>query len=203
MVSIEFLLTSLVVVLIPGTGVIYTISMGLFKGFRASCAAAVGCTLGIIPSMLACILGLAAVIHTSAVAFEFIKYLGVAYLLYLAWGMWRESGAMQLGEESQASSMAIASKGFLINILNPKLTLFFLAFLPQFVPVQASSPLLSMTVLGLVFMLMTLLVFLAYGLLANTLSHTIQNSPRSMTVIQRVFAASFASLAVKLAFSER
>lgn len=203
MITLEFLMTCLIVVLIPGTGVIYTISLGLFKGGRASAAAAVGCTLGIIPSMLACILGLAAVLHTSALAFQVLKTIGVAYLLYLAWAMWKNSAAMELGEQGETGLLSIAVKGFLINILNPKLSLFFLAFLPQFIPANAALPLVNMVALGLVFMAMTLAVFIAYGLLAHAVSHAVQNSPNSIKYMQRVFAASFAGLAAKLAFSER
>ena len=131
MISSEFLLTSLVVVLIPGTGVIYTISNGIFLGWRASIAAAIGCTAGIIPHLLASILGLSAILHMSAVAFQVIKLVGALYLLYLAWGMWRETGALKF--DSSCSNMRyrqIITRGFLINILNPKLSVFFLAFLP-------------------------------------------------------------------------
>ena len=204
MLSIEFLITSLIVVLIPGSGVIYTISTGLFKGSRASIFAALGCTAGIIPSLSACVLGLAAIMHTSALTFQLIKFAGVAYLLYLAWGMWKETGALVLeGEDSKASLWGISVKGFLINILNPKLSLFFLAFLPQFIPADGPSPLINMLVLGGVFMGMTFLVFIMYGLLANRLSSYVVNSPKAIKYIQRSFAASFALLGAKLAFTDK
>ena len=179
MISTEFLITSLIVVLIPGTGVIYTISTGLFQGARASLVAALGCTVGIVPSLVACILGLAAIIHTSAVVFQVIKFSGVAYLLYLAWAMWKQTGALVLGEDKNTVNMlAVSTRGFLINILNPKLALFFLAFLPQFVPAQAEAPLINMLLLGGVFMVMTLAVFILYGLLANSVSVYLVNSPK-------------------------
>ena len=204
MISTEFLITSLIVVLLPGTGVIYTISIGLLQNARASTFAAFGCTAGIIPSLLACILGLAAVIHTSALLFQIIKFIGVAYLLYLAWGMWKETGGLVLDDNGdKASMLAVGTKGFLINILNPKLSVFFLAFLPQFVPAQAESPLINMLVLGVVFMVMTLLVFILYGLLANSVSTYIVNSPKMMKYVQRTFSATFAMLGAKLAFAER
>ncbi len=204
MINSEFLITSLIVVLIPGTGVIYTLSTGLFKGARASVFAALGCTAGIIPSLIACILGLALIIHTSAIAFTIIKYAGVAYLLYLAWSMWKETGAIKLqNEKSGINGLSISLKAFLINILNPKLTLFFLAFLPQFIPSNAKVPVINMLVLGGVFMLMTLAVFILYGLLANSASRFIVNSPKITKYIQRTFALSFALLGFKLALSER
>lgn len=204
MISTEFLITSLIVVLLPGTGVIYTISMGLFRGARASLYAALGCTVGIIPSLLACILGLAAVIHTSALLFQVIKFAGVAYLLYLAWGMWKETGSLALDDNGEPANMlSVSTKGFLINILNPKLSVFFLAFLPQFVPPQAQAPLINMLVLGGVFMLMTLLVFVLYGFLANSFSTYVVNSPKIMKRVQRTFAVTFALLGAKLAFADR
>lgn len=204
MISTEFLITSLIVVLIPGTGVIYTISTGLFQGSRASIFAALGCTAGIIPSLIACILGLAVVIHTSAIAFQVIKFVGVAYLMYLAWSMWRETGGLELKDEGRKADLLVISlKGFLINILNPKLTLFFLAFLPQFIPTQTEVPLINMLVLGGIFMGMTLIVFILYGLLANSVRGYIVNSPKFIKYLQRTFAASFAILGAKLALSER
>jgi threonine/homoserine/homoserine lactone efflux protein len=204
MISTEFLITSLIVVLLPGTGVIYTISIGLFQGARASPFAALGCTVGIIPSLLACILGLAAVIHTSAVLFQVIKFAGVVYLLYLAWGMWKETGGLALDDNGERVNMlAVATKGFLINILNPKLSIFFLAFLPQFVPAQAEVLLINMLVLGIAFMAMTLFVFIFYGLLANSVSKYVVKSPKIMKYVQRTFSATFAMLGAKLALSER
>ena len=163
--STEFLLPSFVVVIMPGTGVLYTVATGLFLGRRASLFAALGCTLGIVPSLLASITGLALLIHASAVAFQVVKFAGVAYLLYLAWGMLQGGGPLSLEEDqSEQSIMAVISRGFLINILNPKLTIFFLAFLPQFVPVDVADPTRIMVLLGLVFMLMTLAMFIGYGL---------------------------------------
>ena len=204
MISTEFLITSLIVVLLPGSGVIYTISIGLMQGARASLFAALGCTAGIIPSLLACILGLAAVIHTSALLFQTVKFAGVAYLLYLAWGMWKDTGRLVLDDSSErVNKLAVSTKGFLINILNPKLSIFFLAFIPQFVPEQAETPLINMFVLGVVFMVMTLLVFILYGLLANSVSTYIVNSPKMMKYVQRTFSATFAMLGAKLAFAER
>ena len=204
MLSTEFLITSLVVVLIPGTGVIYTVSNGLFLGRRASIAAAIGCTAGIIPHLTASILGLSAILHMSALAFQSIKFAGAAYLLYLAWGMWRETGTLTL--DSSATSRGvwlIIRRGFLINILNPKLSVFFLAFLPLFVSTNASSPTLQMIVLSLIFMMMTLVIFVLYGISAHGVRKYIVSSPRGVTWIQRTFAATFAILGIKLALSEQ
>ena len=204
MFSTEFLLTSLIVVLMPGTGVIYTISTGLFMGRKESVFAALGCTSGIIPHLLATVLGLSALLHTSAVAFSIVKYVGVAYLLYLAWHMWQDNGTLHVEENRQKSSLVkIATRGFLINILNPKLSIFFLAFLPQFVSTNAISPMSEMFYLSLSFMLMTFVVFVIYGLFANKARIYVINSPKIMLRVQRTFASIFVLLSAKLAMAER
>ena len=204
MISTEFIITSLIVVLIPGTGVLYTISSSLFHGWRASIAASVGCTAGIIPHLLATILGLAALLHTSSVAFQFIKYIGAAYLFYLAWSIWRQTGGLKIQNEIQQKTLAdIALKGFLINILNPKLSIFFLAFLPQFIPINSEIPIQSMLILSMVFMAMTFLVFVIYGLFANSMRLYIIHSPKFMRLTQRSFAAIFAALGGKIIFTDQ
>ena len=204
MISTEFLITSLVVVLLPGAGVLYTLSTGLLKGVRAGVFASIGCTMGILPSLLASILGLAVIIHASALAFQLVKYAGVIYLLYLAWTMWRTTGMLNLaGEDARETAFATLMKGFLINILNPKLTLFFLALLPQFIPQQAADPTLTMLMLGGVYMALTFLVFTLYALLADQVRDYVVHSERATRTMQRGFAAGFALLGAKLAFSER
>ena len=205
MVSMEFLLTSLILVLIPGTGVIYTISTGIFLGVRASFAAALGCTLGILPSMLASIFGLAVILHTSALAFEVIKFIGVAYLLYLAWSIWKDSGEMQLEnkQELKVNLLQVALKGCLINVLNPKLTIFFLAFLPQFISSSVGSVTSQMLLLGGIFMAMTFFIFILYGMLASKVRQYLIGSSKITKYLQQTFAASFALLGVKLALTDR
>lgn len=202
--NIAFLVTSLVVVISPGTGVLYTLAAALSRGSRASVIAAIGCTLGIVPQMLAAIFGLAALLNASAAAFQTVKYLGVAYLLYLAWSALRERGAMAVQDDVGARSAArIIVTAVLINLLNPKLTLFFFAFLPQFVGPHEANAVGHMLLLSLVFMGETLVVFLAYGLLASQARSQIVSRPRAMTWIRRTFAASFVALAAKLALAER
>lgn len=204
MFSSEFLITSLVVVLIPGTGVIYTVSTGLFLGWRASIAAAIGCTAGIVPHLSASILGLSAILHMSALAFQGVKFAGAAYLLYLAWSMWRETGALEFNAPSREKGFwRIATRGFLLNILNPKLSIFFLAFLPLFVSADSASPTLAMFALSLVFMAMTLIIFVVYGVSANGVRRYVVNSPRVVVWLQRSFAATFAALGAKLALIEQ
>lgn len=204
MISFEFLITSLIVVLIPGTGVIFTVSTGITQGRKASIYAALGCTAGIVPHLLATILGLAAIMHTSAIAFQTLKYAGVAYLLYVAYATWQDRSAFSLEETpSKSSAMALIVKALLLNILNPKLTIFFLAFLPQFVEPNAASPLSRLLLLSSVFMAMTFLVFVLYGFLAHAFRQTVIESVPIQAWLRRSFAAAFAGLGIHLAFSEK
>jgi threonine/homoserine/homoserine lactone efflux protein len=203
--TLSFLLTSLLVVASPGTGVLYTLAVALTQGARASIAAAFGCTLGIVPHMLAAMLGLAAVLHTSALAFAALKWCGVVYLLYMAWQALRETGALAIDARPVAgrSSRRVIVTGVLINILNPKLSIFFLAFLPQFIAADESHPLGRMLELSGAFMAMTLAVFVVYGLFAASVRDRVITRPRVMAWLRRSFAAGFAALGAKLAFAER
>ena len=204
MFNAEFLVTSLIVVLIPGTGVVFTVSTGLAQGRRASFFASVGCTLGIVPHLLATVLGLAAVMHASALAFQALKYAGVAYLFYLAVVTWRDRSAFAVQSiQGRRNALNLVVKAFLLNILNPKLTIFFLAFLPQFVEPSAPSPLVQLLGLSGVFMAMTFGVFVAYGLLAHAFRKAVIESPRVQAWLRRGFAGAFAALGAQLAVSER
>ena len=203
--SVEFLLTSLVVVATPGIGVVYTLAAGLTRGARASIVAAAGCTLGIVPHMAAAITGLAALLHTSAVAFGVLKYLGVAYLLYLAWTTLHEKGSLAVEdqEDTPSSARKVITTAVLINLLNPKLTIFFFAFLPQFVSGDDAHGVLSMLGLSSVFMLVTFVVFALYGVFAAGVRNQVISRPRVMAWMRRVFAGSFLALGAKLALTRQ
>ena len=202
--SIAFLLTSLIVVATPGTGVLYTMAAGLSRGARASMVAAVGCTLGIVPHMVAAITGLAALLNTSAMAFQTLKYLGVAYLLYMAWSTRKDRGALTVEKATGPRSAAkVIVSGVLVNILNPKLTIFFFAFLPQFVPANEPHALSRMAALSGVFMLLTIVVFIGYGMFAATIRTHVIARPQVLTWMRRVFAGGFVALAARLALADR
>ena len=204
MITVEFLLTSLVVVLIPGTGVLFTVSTGLLQGRKASVLAAIGCTAGIVPHLFATVLGLTAIMHTSAVAFQLLKYGGVIYLLYLAYATWRDKSSFTVKRAAlDSSASGLIVKAILLNILNPKLTIFFLAFLPQFVHHGASSPLVQLLSMSAVFMAMTFAVFVIYGLLAHAFRQAVVESPSVQSWLRRGFAAAFAALGAQLALSDR
>ncbi|MEP1932260.1 MAG: LysE family translocator [Roseibium sp.] len=202
--SLEYLITALIVVLVPGTGVVYTVAVGLGKGRQAAIAAAVGCTIGIIPAMIASVVGLAAVMHTSALVFQIVKFAGVAYLLYLAWQTLKASGPLELkaDKDERKGLVAIARSACLINILNPKLSVFFLAFLPQFVSPTATNPTAEMLLYGSVFMAMTFAVFTVYGVFAALVGERVLRSDKVMLWMRRTIAVTFAGFGLRLALAE-
>lgn len=202
--SIEFFVLSLIVVASPGIGVLYTLAVGLSRGSRASIVAAFACTLGIVPHIAAATLGLAAVLHTSALLFQTLKFAGVAYLLYMAWQTLRERGALTVDRDVTArSDVEIVTTGILINVLNPKLSIFFLAFLPQFIGAFDDNPLAHTLELSAAFMGMTFAVFVVYGLSASAAREYVISRPRVLAWLRRAFAGAFAMLAARLAFTER
>lgn len=199
----EFYLTSLVIIATPGTGAIYTVAAGLSGGARASFVAAFGCAMGIVPHMVAAISGLAAFLYTSVIAFQLLKYLGVIYLLYMAWVMFHGHGMLSLnGQETDRKSQGqVIRSAILINVLNPKLSIFFFAFLPQFVSAENGTPFGQMLELSLVFILLTFIVFSAYGVFAASVRQYVISSAMVQGRMQRGFAIAFAGLAVQLAFT--
>jgi threonine/homoserine/homoserine lactone efflux protein len=203
-VDLAFVLTSLVVVVSPGTGVLYTLATGLSSGSRASVVAAFGCTLGILPHMAAAITGLAALLYASALAFETLKYLGVAYLLYMAWRTLKERGALHVEKAARDRRYdQVIVSAIAVNLLNPKLSIFFFAFLPQFVKSDSPDRIPQMIELSVVFMLMTFVVFVGYGLFAASLRAHVTSRPEVLTWMRRCFAGAFVALGVKLALAER
>ncbi len=202
--TFEFLLTTLIIVASPGTGVIYTLSAGLTRGAKASVLAAFICTLGILPHLAAAMLGLAAILHTSAVAFNAIKFAGIAYLLFMGWRALREKGALNIESvQNKRTDMRMIVNGILVNMLNPKLSIFFVAFLPQFITPDETRPLFRMLELSGTFMLATFVVFSIYGVFAAVMRDRVVSKPRVMLWMRRSFAAAFGALAVRLALTER
>lgn len=202
--SLEFLLTSLAIVASPGTGVLITLNAGLTRGRRAAIIASLGGTLGIIPHMLAAITGLAAVLHASAYAFDVIRYAGVAYLLFMAWQTFREGGALSIdGSSAPRSDLEVIRLAIAVNVLNPKLSIFFFAFLPQFVGSTGREAVFEMLRLSLAFMAMTFLVFVLYGISAASLRSHVLSRPRVLAALRQSFAAAFVGLGLKLALTER
>ena len=202
--GIEFLLTSLIVVISPGPGALLTVAAGLSGGARAAAVTALGCTLGIVPHLLAAVTGLAALLHASATAFEVLRYAGVAYLLYMGWATWRSPAALEVRTDAPARPAgARIAEAMLVNLLNPKLSLFFLTFLPQFIAPGETQPAERMAQLSLVFMAMTLVVFLGYGVFAARFRDQVLQRPSVLVWLRRGFAAAFVALGGKLALMQR
>jgi threonine/homoserine/homoserine lactone efflux protein len=202
--NLEFLTVSLLIVASPGTGAAVTIATGLSRGARTAAVAALGCTLGIVPHMLAAVTGLAALLHASALAFEAVKFAGVAYLLYIAWMTWREQGLLAIeAEGAERPDWEVIKHAVLVNLLNPKLSMFFLAFLPQFIAPDDAAPTLTMLQLSAIFMAMTFGVFALYGAFAARMRDHVLGSPTAMAWLRRSFAATFVALGAKLALTQR
>ena len=202
--SIGFLLTSLVIIVSPGTGVLYTLAAGLSRGARASLVAAFACTLGILPHIAAAVTGLAALLHASALAFEIIRYLGVAYLLYMAWRTIMDRGTLSVDEDRAPRTVRqTIVDGILLNILNPKLSIFFVAFLPQFVSPHETNALPTMLLLSGAFMGLTFVVFAGYGLCSAAMRRHVISRPSVVTWMRRTFAAAFVAMGARLALAER
>ena len=203
--SVEFLLTSLVVVLIPGTGVLYTVSSSIGGGWRRGLFAAIGCTLGIVPHMLAAMLGLSAIMQAGSVVFEVVRYAGVIYLVFMGFSMIRDAGVLPLddGNASIDPMGPVVWRGILLNVLNPKLTVFFFAFLPQFL--DASPGLLDSKLIGLggIFMLMTLVVFAVYALASAAIRDLVLAAPVARRWIERALGAFLIGFAARLALTDR
>jgi len=198
--SLAFWITSLVIVATPGTGALFTIAAGIARGRRASLVAAAGCTLGIVPHLVAAITGAAALLHTSGVAFQVLQVLGVLYLLYMAWSTWRDRGALIISTDAAPrSSRQVIASAVLVNLLNPKLTIFFFAFLPQFVPAGSSGALAHLVALSAIFMAMTFVVFAVYGVFAAGMRTHLIERPRIIAKVRKVFALSFVALGARLA----
>jgi threonine/homoserine/homoserine lactone efflux protein len=203
--SVEFLLTSLVVAAIPGTGVVYTVSSSIGGGWRRGLFAAIGCTLGIVPHILAAMLGLSAIMQAGSVVFEAVRWAGVAYLVFMGVSMIREGGTLQLDDQDdQHGSMGlVVRRGIVLNLLNPKLTMFFFAFLPQFLNTPPGLLDLRLIGLGGVFMLMTLAVFVVYAYASATVRDRVLGAPVVLRWVQRSLGALLIGLAARLAVTDR
>ncbi len=202
--TLEIWITTFIVVASPGTGAVYSIATGLGRGGKASVVAAFACTLGILPHLAAAMMGLTALLHASALLFDLVKYAGVAYLLWMAWQTLQEKGSMRIdADASPRSTMRVLADGIALNLLNPKLSIFFVAFLPQFMDRNAASPMVEMLLLSAIFMAMTFVVFAFYGLFAAAMRDHVITRPSVMAWLRRSFAAAFVMLGARLAVQER
>jgi threonine/homoserine/homoserine lactone efflux protein len=205
-VPAEFLVTSLVVAAVPGTGVLYTVSSSISGGWRRGLPAAVGCTLGVVPHVLAAMLGLSGLMQAGAVAFEVVRWLGVAYLVFMGVSMLRDRGALRVARRQDGQGeppSVVVRRGILVNLLNPKLTVFFFAFLPQFLDSPPGLLDARLVGLGAVFMLATLVVFVVYAWASAIVRERVLGTPALLRWVQRSLGTLVIGFAARLATADR
>jgi len=205
-VPAEFLVTSLVVAAVPGTGVLYTVSSSISGGWRRGLPAAVGCTFGVVPHVLAAMLGLSGLMQAGAVAFEVVRWLGVAYLVFMGVSMLRDRGALRVARRQDRQGeppSAVVRRGILVNLLNPKLTVFFFAFLPQFLDSPPGLLDARLVGLGAVFMLATLVVFVVYAWASAVVRERVLGTPALLRWVQRSLGTLVIGFAARLATADR
>lgn len=197
-----FIITSLVIILLPGIGVTYTISTGITKGRKESIIAALGCTAGIIPHLIVSIGLSSLLIKINENAFNLVKVVGALYLLYLGIEMILSKSKLDFNNKIMENrTRTILCRGIMINLLNPKLTLFFFAFLPQYISSNCKSYIVESAMLGIAFMLITFLVFAGYGMLASLIKTLITKSPQRLQHMQQLFGIIFVAFAIEIAIS--
>lgn len=201
--SPEFLVTTIILTATPGTGAVFTAAAAISHGIRSGLAAAAGCTLGMIPHLALALTGAAALLAASAVAFESLRWIGVAYLLYMAWGTWRSTSLVAPQRDIAPSVRRTIATAILVNLPNPKLTLYFFVMIPMFVDPGAPGALPQMIRLGAAAMAITLAIFAAYALAASWLRRYVIGRPRVERWTGRVFALTFVLLAAFLALTPR
>lgn len=205
-VSPEFWLTSLVVAVVPGTGVLYTVSSSISGGWRRGLFAAIGCTFGVVPHVFAAMVGLSGVMQAGAVAFEAVRWAGVVYLVFMGVSMIRDSGAMRLERDRDARTEptgSVVRRGILLNLLNPKLTVFFFAFLPQFLDTPPGLLDTRLAGLGGAFMVVTLAVFLVYAWVSAAVRERVLAAPVVLKWVQRSLGTLLVGFAARLAVTDR
>ncbi len=201
-----FLCASMALTVAPGPDNIFVVTQGMARGRRAALVTAWGMCSGVTVHTLAAAAGISALFYSSALAFRSVKYAGAAYLLYLAWQMLRENGSMTLSPVSSVaapSTSALFRRGFIMNVLNPKVALFFLAFLPQFTVREAGNIPLQMLLLGFIFMVQGMVIFTLIGFFSGNVGRWIGRRPRAGRYFTWLAGGIFATLGLRLALAER
>ena len=208
MVSVETLLTfstaSVLLALAPGPDNIFVLTQSSLCGRRAGFVVTLGLCTGLIGHSMAVALGVAVIFQRSATAFSVLKFIGAGYLVYLAWQAFHASAArMHTERRGEARLFALYGRGIIMNLTNPKVSIFFLAFLPQFADPSRGSVSLQILLLGGVFILATIVVFGSIAFLAGTLGQWLHRSDRVQGIMNKVAGAVFLGLALKLATTKR
>lgn len=199
-----FFAASVALALAPGPDNIFVLTVSALRGRAAGLLVTLGLCTGLLAHTAAVALGIAAIIQRSPLAFNALKAVGAAYLLYLAWQAFRAGAtelAAQAGDEAAAGGLYL--RGVIMNVTNPKVAIFFLAFLPQFASPSRGSLTIQILMLGAVFMLATLIVFGAIAWSAGFVAERLRQSSRAQVVMNRIAGTVFVVLALRLALSAR
>jgi threonine/homoserine/homoserine lactone efflux protein len=200
--SAAFFAVSLLLALSPGPDNVFVLMQSAMRGRAAGLLVVLGLCSGLLVHTAAVALGLAALFATSVVAFTVLKWVGALYLLFLAWQAWR-APVGSLATQAVPDAGRLYRRGIVMNVTNPKVSIFFLAFLPQFVAAERGSVAIQVLWLGFIFMLATLLVFGAIALTAGSLGRVLARSARAQKLLNRSAAVVFAALALRLATVQR
>jgi len=198
-----FLGASVALTIAPGPDNIFVLTQGIARGRKPAIITALGMCSGISIQTSAAAFGISAVFYSSVVAFNAVKYAGAAYLLYLAWKTLRERSSVKLSQPDARSGAALFKRGFIMNVLNPKVAMFFLAFLPQFVSPAAGWFPLQMLLLGFIFMVQAVIIFCLIGYFSGSIGSFILTRPKIAKYFDWLTAGVFASLGIRLALAER
>lgn len=201
---ITFFTTSLLLALAPGPDNIFVLTLSILRGRLAGIIVILGLCTGLIIHSSAVALGVAVIFQISTVAFSLLKLIGAGYLVYLAWQAFRAAAKkIQSNSDEEVNYWKLYNRGIIMNITNPKVSIFFLAFLPQFVDPSRGLVSLQILLLGCLFILATILVFGSIALLSGTLGQWFKRTDHIQTVLNRIAGTVFLGLAIKLITTER
>ncbi len=198
-----FFAAAALLALSPGPDNLFVMAQSAQYGRVAGQLVTLGLSTGLVVHTIAVVFGLAALVKASAIAFTVLKFIGAAYLLYLAWKAFRSGTSAQSGSSGPVDCVRLYRRGIIMNLSNPKVSIFFLAFLPQFADPARGPVVPQLMLLGLVFIAATMLVFGMFSILAAGAGERLRRSETAQNVINRIAGAVFAALAVKLVLTER
>lgn len=201
---ISFLGVAIVLTVMPGPDNLFTLAQSIAKGKNAGIYTSLGLCTGLIVHITAATIGVTAIIYQSALAFTVVKYIGAAYLLFLAFKSFKEKGSsFDLKAENSLDYKALYKKGIIMNLLNPKLSLFFLAFFPQFIHYENGNASIQMLVYGIVFLIQAFVIFMLISIFAGKVGYFLRKNPSLSKKISIIQGSLFALIGLKIAFSQK
>lgn len=201
---LAFLGAAIVLTIMPGPDNVFTLTQSIAKGRNAGIFTTLGLCTGLLVHIFAATFGLAAIIYQSSLAFAVIKYAGAAYLLFLAYKSFRAKDmSFELKSSDTLNYKSLYKKGVIMNVLNPKISLFFLAFLPQFVNQESGNVSVQMLVLGVVFLMQTLVLFILISIFAGKVGSFLRRNPSFSKKINYIQGSLFTLIGLKIAFTQK